>query len=454
MRFVQFNRPLILLLAFQLTVGVGVPAWGQGTREQGATKGKGEAPRSKATGKVKPGPAGKGPGAGVVSSAPAEESMPGGQALSRAVVPDQYVLGPGDGLTISIWGEYDETYQLSVSPDGKISLPTIGELVVKELTLTQAGMLVDTEVKRYYRNVKTGLSLTSLRVFQVLVLGAVELPGTYLATPVRRVSDVIERAGGIQTGGTNRHVEVRRDGRVRAEADLFAFLQKGDESANPFLQDGDVIFVPPIGEHRVTVYVNEVVIAPGTGAMSDSLVPHSIELKKGERLSTVINEVGGVSPWWDLEGVFVERVSQVPAGTMRIPVNLRHYLVENDGSQNLEMEAGDQVYIPATIRRVFVAGAVRLPSGYTYLPGRTADAYIAQAGGMSLTADPEKSFIKRTDGTLEPYVGNVELNNGDTVVVLEKTFKTYTDYFALVGAIAGVVLTGVGMLAAFTSFRR
>lgn len=132
-----------------------------------------------------------------------------------------------------------------VTPDGKISLPTIGNLKVRGLTLAEA--LIESEVQRYYRNVKSGLSLTSLRVFEVLVLGEVQRPGTYLATPVKRVSEVMAQAGAVLPGGSQRHVQVRRNGQMYATADLAAFLRRGDESANPFLHDGDVIFVPPHG---------------------------------------------------------------------------------------------------------------------------------------------------------------------------------------------------------------
>ena len=51
---------------------------------------------------------------GVVSRTPAKELLPGGQALSRAVVPDQYILGPGDSLSINLWGEYDDIYLVRV----------------------------------------------------------------------------------------------------------------------------------------------------------------------------------------------------------------------------------------------------------------------------------------------------------------------------------------------------
>lgn len=388
------------------------------------------------------------------SATPAEDVLPGGQALSHAVVPDQYVLGPGDGLTVSLWGETSDSFIVRVTPDGKVNIPNVGDFVVKDLTLTQAEALILSAVKRYFRNVRSTVSLTSLRVFQVLVLGEVGKPGPYTATPVKRVSDVVGQAGGVLSGGSQRYVQVQRDGKVAAVADLPTFLRKGDESANPFVRDGDVIFVPPMGNQRVLVYVSEIQTLATTGALNENSIPYTIELKQGEKLSNVIIQLGGVSPWWDLEGVLVQRETKEPEGTLRVQVDLQRLFLQKDESLDLVLELGDQIYIPAKVRRVFLAGAVRTPAAYPYFPGRTADAYIAQAGGPSLVADLGRSFIKRADGTLEPYLGATEIDNGDTIIVREKLFKTWEDYFAVVGAISGAIISLVGFYAVFTNFGR
>jgi len=453
----RFKQVTATLLVAQLVIGPVSASWGQLKRDRGARA----APSASTAKPAGPPGAGAGTGAGVnvESRRPAEESVPGGQALSRAVVPDQYILGPGDGLSVNLWGEYNESSELKVTPDGKISLPTIGDLMVKGMSLTKANAFLEAEVKRYYRNVKSSLSLTSLRVFEVLVLGGVLMPGAYLATPVKRVSDVILQAGEVQNGASKRHIQVQRKGQVVAEADLVAFLRQGDETANPFLQDGDVVYVPPMGPYRITLYVTEVSTrrdggASGSGAATENSVPYVIELKKGEGISQAVAAVGGTSPWWDLEGVFVERQTEFPEGTMRIPVNLRLYFYGMDESQDIQLQPGDQVYIPASIRRVFVAGSVKTPGAYPYFPGKQAGDYVVMAGGASLVADFGRSVVRRADGTVEPYNDRMELNNGDTVIVFEKLFKTWQDYFAFVGTISGAVLALVGFYAAFTNFGR
>ena len=435
----RISALIIGMLVFQLSLGPCGLAFAQ-TAGGGAGAARGQAAGPAAGGQ-------KGAGkAGVKSADVEEESIPGGQALSRAVLPEKYVLGPGDGLSITFLGDFEESQTVKVTPDGKIVLPSIGDIAVTGLTLAEAGALVATEAKRRFRTIFASVSLASLRVFQVLVLGEVQNPGTYLATPVRRVSELVEKAGGVLPGGSTRHIDLRREGRVHATADLYAFLRKGDESANPYVSDGDVILVPPIGESRVVAYVSQVSTLP-TGALTENSVPFAVEVKEGERLSAVIDQVGGVSPWWDLQGVFILRDTKIPEGTMRIPADLSRYLLAKEESQNPVVAAGDQVYVPASIRRVFVAGFVKAPGAYPYFPNRTADAYISQAGGAAITADFGKSFIKRADGTVEPYLGTAEINLGDTIVVMEKLFKTYADYVAVFSAISGIVFGLFGFAA-------
>jgi protein involved in polysaccharide export with SLBB domain len=448
---IRFYRLIALILVVQMALGPVGMGWAQARAKKG---GGGDGAPAKGQASPKSADGGR---MGVSSASPAEEQLPGGQALSRAVSPEEYLLGPGDGLTITIWGEYDDKYDVRISPDGKISIPTIGTLVLKDVSLAKAEALIGVEVKRYYRNVKSSVTLTSLRVFEVLLVGEVRRPGSYLATPVRRVSDIIAQAGGVLGGGSQRYIKVLRDGKEVGIADLVLFHRQGSESVNPYLRDGDVILVPPMSGHRVSVFAaqisTEAVESGGTPVVENS-IPYTVEIKEGERLTSVISELGGVSPWWNLESVFIQRESQYPEGTMRIPADLQRYYLEQDESLNPILKAGDQVYISAMIRRVFVTGAVKIPAVYTYVPGKSADTYIAQAGGASLVADFDRSFIKRADGTIDPYMGSAEIDNGDTIVVLEKVIKTWQDYFTLVGAVSGVIVGLVSFYAVFTNFGR
>lgn len=96
---------------------------------------------------------------------------------------------------------------------------------------------------------------------------------------------------------------------------------------------------------------------------------------------------------------------------------------------------------------MFIAGAVKNSGSFNYIPGRTADSYVSQAV-PALTAELDRSLIKRADGTLVPYLGSIEVGESDAILTMEQMFKNWQEYFAAVGAIAGILLTGVGLAAA------
>ncbi len=344
-----------ILVAF-FVWSLGAAAWAresQGGKEQGgnstASKGPGQ-------GIIK---GGKGGNGGQTGGKGAKESAGGELALSRPVLPDRYVLGPGDRLMINLWGEYDSFAEYQISAEGKVSLPTIGDLKVKGLTLAEAEVLLRTEVEKYYRNVRSGISLISLRSFVVSVLGAVKQPGNYKATLDHRASDLIDLAGGVLPGGSRRHIQVLQGGKVRAASDLSAFLRRGKLDDNPYLQDGDVIYVPPVRTPFVTIYDD----ASSPGEEGTLVLPITYELMEGQHFATVIYDLGGVNPAWDLDNVYIIRQTPGEDQARRIPVNLLQLVREQDGGNDLVMQSGDQLFFPVDLRRPFLNGLGELVGG-------------------------------------------------------------------------------------------
>ncbi len=291
-------------------------------------------------------------GSNTSSSSPKAEGGGGDLTLSRAVLPGKYILGPGDQLMINLWGEYDSFEAYTISAEGKVSIPTIGELKFKGLTLNEAEALLRSEVEKYYRNVKSGISLTSLRSFVVSVLGAVKQPGNYKATLDKQVSDLIEAAGGVLPGGSQRHIRILQNGKVRASSDLTAFLRRGQIEANPYLQDGDVIYVPPVHGDFITVFDD----AGGLGEENAVALPITYELMEGQRFSSVVSDLGGVNPAWDKDNVYIIRQAPGSGDPSRIPVDLYQSVIQLDDSQDIVMQGGDQLFFAVDLRRPYLNG--------------------------------------------------------------------------------------------------
>jgi protein involved in polysaccharide export with SLBB domain len=205
-----------------------------------------------------------------------------GEGLEAAISGTTYRLGPGDGLTIGIWAPQPIRHDLIITLEGKLLIPAVGELDLDGLVLDMARERIRRAVLSNYHDVDVTVSLTRLRRFQVHVLGQVEQPGTYLGTAVDRVSAAVGWAGGFRVDASQRHVSVIQGDSVRAEADLFVFLKRGQAGSNPWLRDGDIIYVP-YGRDILSVQ----------GAVND---PGNFEFLEGDRLSDALSFAGGFRP--------------------------------------------------------------------------------------------------------------------------------------------------------------
>jgi protein involved in polysaccharide export with SLBB domain len=159
-----------------------------------------------------------------------------------------YVLGPGDRVSITIWGFVEGSVQSIIDPDGNVFIPQVGPI---RLAGTRAGdiqRVVEAEVRRVYaQQVQVYATVLSTGSLGVFVTGYVRLPGRHLGAASESVIDYLARAGGVDPGrGSFRNISIRRGGRDIARLDLYNFLLSGTlPQIN--LQQGDTIVVAAQG---------------------------------------------------------------------------------------------------------------------------------------------------------------------------------------------------------------
>lgn len=338
-----------------------------------------------------------------------------GSALEAAVDADAYRLGPGDVLTIGIWGPQPIVYDLPVTLEGKVLLPSIGILPVDGLPLGTAREHIRDRILEDFRNVEVTVTLTRLRKFQIHVLGQVQRPGTYLASAVDRVSSAVNWAGGLTDRASQRGILVQSNGQVRATADLFAFLQRGIARDNPLLQDGDIVYVPFKSEnYQVRGAVNQ---------------PGSFEHVDGDRLSDALFYAGGLTADAFIDTIEVARYPGNDAPRQRffivdgtdpiaaddygrdaIPGVVGHFRpagtrgdAEMPNYPDIELEAGDIIFVRAVPEErlrelVEVRGEVVYPGLYPIVEGETRlSDVVAWAGGLTPEAFLQESQLIRRE---------------------------------------------------------
>jgi polysaccharide biosynthesis/export protein len=272
------------------------------------------------------------------------------------VGPD-YVLGPGDDVTINVWGALDSTLVRTVDRNGRIVLPKVGDLRIWGLTFSQADRLIRDELARFFRGFQTSVTMGRLRTVSVHVVGEVCQPGVYTLSSLATVTNALYSAGGPTKLGSLREVRLLRGNVQVARIDLYDFLQRGDRTRDYRLESGDTVFVPTIGD---------VVAVSG-----EVKRPAIYEIARSTRLSDVVTLSGGVTPTSYLKRVQIVRA--LPnAERATLDVDLTSFYLKGDEASNPPINAGDLILIHRSDPRVYnvvkVEGAVRYPGAYELKP--------------------------------------------------------------------------------------
>jgi len=296
------------------------------------------------------------------------------------VGPD-YVLGPGDEMSVAIWGKVTGEYRRIIDKDGKINLPTVGVLQIAGLTFQGAKGFIEKEYSRYYSDMKINISMGNLKSIRVFVVGNVQRPGSYTISSFSTMITALFAAGGPGKVGSMRNVQLKRNGQTLASLDLYDFLLKGDKTDVRLLSE-DVIFIPPVG--------------PLVGIAGNVKVPAIYELKGETRLSDLIGMAGGMNSISFKNRVQIQRVEGGREQTLR-EMNLAE--IEKGKGSDIVLKDGDVLKIfpiSQTIEKiVHVTGAVKSPGTYGFRTGMTLKDLLTYTGGLLRYASSDEAELTR-----------------------------------------------------------
>ena len=272
-----------------------------------------------------------------------------------------YVLGPGDGINIELWGGISQRLQRVVDREGRVALPEVGSVQVAGRNLGDVQRQIQAVLRTQFRDVQADVSLSRLRTVRAYVVGDVERPGAYDISSLSTPLNALLMAGGPTARGSLRTLKHYRGSQLIQTVDVYDLILHGIRSDVQRIEPGDTILVPPIGP-QVTV----------TGMVRR---PAIYELNGENNLSEALELAGGVLSSGTLRHIDVERVQ---AHEQRIMLSLD--LPETNDQQSIlkSMEAfkvqdGDQIRIspilPYSYQTVFLDGHVFHPGKYPYHDG-------------------------------------------------------------------------------------
>ena len=176
-----------------------------------------------------------------------EEPSPAEAAVQPETFGPQYRIGAGDQLGIEVWKDPVLTRQVIVLPDGKISIPLIGEVVAGGKTVAQLKKEIEGKLARYVQDLVLTVEVRQLNSMQVYILGRVNAPGRMILTSNINVLQALAIAGGLAQFAKRSKIRIFRQ---EGEKTLIIPFDYDDVTAgkaletNILLKRGDVVFVP------------------------------------------------------------------------------------------------------------------------------------------------------------------------------------------------------------------
>ena len=244
-------------------------------------------------------------------------------------VPRQYLIGPGDKITVIIAGRPELSGQHTVGPDGNITLPFAGTVKILDTNRDQAADLIKRALSTYYLSIYVTVRIDEYTSNRVVVLGRVEHPGVVHFEDNPSLIEVLSRAGGFPI--LRPEQVLTRCAVLRGDKILWLDLKRllnGDLSLNIPLRRNDIVYIPDA--YDTTVYVLGEVNKPGVYRLTPKM-----------SFLDALGQAGGPSLRANTDKIHLIRPSQ----GLNQEVALDDVLVP-DRTLNVALEEGDIVYVP------------------------------------------------------------------------------------------------------------
>jgi polysaccharide export outer membrane protein len=339
-----------------------------------------------------------------------KESIP----LEGPIDAKSYIVGPGDFLQIDVWGAVPFSYPVIVNPEGTIIIPTVGVVDVADKSLFEAKQAVKEAVGKIYIKGEITTSLIVPRVFSVTVSGIVNNPGTFFASAVQRVDQVIYQAN-LQTNLVKsetsmleqenkrllergealkyyrsdelvkqplefslRNIKLIRRNGDTLTVDLVRYYATGSKRFNPFLLDGDRIIVPNLNLQANSIKINGAVRLEG-----------EYEFLPGDSLSHIFEIAQGPTRYADLQNIDLYRIDLTQKKYHNEKIDYTKII--NREVPDIALRPGDRIVVRKKSLEipysVTIKGEVVRPGLYPITFGKTLlSSVIQNSGGFTENA--------------------------------------------------------------------
>jgi len=305
-------------------------------------------------------------------------------APPTTTVPPDYHLNPGDELLLGLTGSVQAAdLRLTIDQEGRIFVPRVGAIAVGGVRYGDVRDVIARQVSRQYRGFDLQVSVGRLHGITVYVTGFAATPGSYTVSSLSTLVNAVLAAGGPSPGGSFRSIQLRRNGKLISDFDLYDLLLKGDKTGDAALQNGDVIYVAPAGEQVAVI-----------GSVNREAI---FEIAPNETLNDAILYAGGVNTVADDTRLMVlDSLGKSDAGWQQVTAaEARTRKARRGDIVRILSDVGIARPLDQQSVLVTISGEVTRPGRYYFRPGTKLEDVVAQAGGLTAQAFPYASVITR-----------------------------------------------------------
>jgi len=239
-----------------------------------------------------------------------------------------YQIGEGDSLDIAVWGVKELNFPVKVRPDGKITVPGLGEVVASGMTPSNLQAHLAERLKELVKNPIVTVTVKEITNSKVYIFGSGVKASVYDLSRRTTILQLLCTLPEVKAADLKNAYLLR--GGKKVKTDMYKLFVQGDTEQDLLLESNDSLFVPLLLERSVYVL----------GAVN---TPRSIEFREGMKVMEAILESGGFTKFADQNDVVVRRREGDKA--LALEVKAKKLFKEGDLSQNIDLKAGDYVLV-------------------------------------------------------------------------------------------------------------
>jgi protein involved in polysaccharide export with SLBB domain len=306
------------------------------------------------------------------------------QASEGIINPEEYKVGPGDNIFISISGIEESIFNLLINHEGYLYIPRIGAVDLRNKSLEEAKILIRSSLEKNFKNVDIYIALGEVRKIKVSLIGNVANQSSIVLTSNSRLQDLLKGTSGLNSSSDIRNIQIISKDGSKGVYDLLSFFRKGDYKQNPYLKDGDVVIIER---------VNKVV-----SIMGNVLYPATYEFREGETINDLINLTGGLT--YKARKDSIELIRFEEDGINQFSQYFSYDYIQKN---NIELKFSDLVVVRELTtyydeQWITIEGKVKYPGLYNIVKDKTKlSEIIIQAGGFLEDASLVDATLYRTD---------------------------------------------------------